>query len=67
MCSTSARTLISPVIGFSYVLSQWRLLLLPVFLPVVFGFICRSNEDLEALGSLTEEKERESRKEGKQK
>lgn len=61
VCSTSERTLISPVIDFSYVLSQWRLLLLAVFLPVVFGFICRSNEDLEALGSLTE-REREQKR-----
>lgn len=56
MCSTSERTLVSTVIDFCYVLSQWQLLLLPVFLPVVFGFICPPNEDLEA---LTEEREEE--------
>lgn len=60
MCSTSERTLVSTVIDVCYVLSQWQLLLLPVSLPVVFGFICPSNEDLEA---PTEERERAEQKE----
>lgn len=67
VCSTSERTLVSPVSDFCYILSPWQLLLLPVFLPMVSGFICPSNEDLEALESLTEERERKSRTEGKNK